>query len=408
MSENQFSPQDTNTNIWPEWQKQLAGLVLILLVPVIIVFFKPVLITMLLVVLTAYILRYPVNFLHRRLKLSYGISVFLVFFFFLILSFWGFVVVSGAVISAAINILSELQAFINANMPAAPESLNIGPVDLSFAIEPLQKLATSFVVSQLFGGPASIVNGFGRMLTSAADTVAQFAVVITILLFFLWEMPKTIGGIGRLFPENSRREYAILFERSDDLFKRYLFGSLLVVAFYWLLATVLFAVTGVSDPIIKGLIVGIPNFIPQVGGYISTILVFIIALISGSTKATMSTLLFAFVDMAIFMFASGIAYYFVDARVYSKSVKIPIWLILIGLTVFAAVLGLLGFLIAAAAIAIFGEFFVFTLKKIRGEDPYPGQPEPPLFTKYWDEEKAEAEKKEARKQKKESGKDDTQ
>ncbi|NJN54508.1 MAG: hypothetical protein HC804_06995 [Anaerolineae bacterium] len=93
-------------------------------------------------------------------------------------------------------------------------------------------------------------------------------------------------------------------------------------------------------------------------------------------------------NMVIFMVASGIAYYFVDARIYSKSVKIPIWLILIGLMVFSAVLGTLGFLIAAAAIAIFGEFFVFTLKKIRGEDPYPGEPEPPLFTKYWQEEAA--------------------
>jgi hypothetical protein len=71
-------------------------------------------------------------------------------------------------------------------------------------------------------------------------------------------------------------------------------------------------------------------------------------------------------------------------------------LILIGLGVFAAVLGLLGFLIAAAAIAIFGEFFVFMLKKIRGEDPYPGQPEPPLFTKYWDEEKAKKAKESAK------------
>ncbi|GIK54914.1 MAG: hypothetical protein BroJett015_05770 [Chloroflexota bacterium] len=128
---------------------------------------------------------------------------------------------------------------------------------------------------------------------------------------------------------------------------------------------------------------GVPNFIPQVGGYISTILVFIIALISGTNKFAVGPLVFAFLLMIIFMVASGIAYYFVDARVYSKSVKVPIWLILIGLIVFAAVMGTLGFLIAAAAIAIFGEFLVFTLKKIRSEDPHPSEPEPPLFTKYW-------------------------
>lgn len=384
MSESPTPPPTTSSTVWPDWQKQLAGLVLILLVPVIFVFFKPAFTILLITFLLAFILRYPINFLHRRLKLRYSIAVFLVFFVFLLLAIWAFVALTGAVISTAVTLLQELQTFINANMPTPPESLNLGPIDLSFLIAPLQRMATSFVITQLFGGPAGIVTGLGQLITNAADVMGQFAIIVTILLFFLLEMPTTIGGIGRLFPENSRREYAILIQRSDQLLANFFFGSLLVVGFYWLLAYVMFVITGISDPLLKGFIVGVPNFIPQVGGYISTILVFIIALISGTDRFAMGPLVFAFVMMIIFMVASGIAYYFVDARVYSKSVKIPIWLILIGLIVFAAVMGTLGFLIAAAAIAIFGEFFVFTLKKIRGEDPYPGEPEPPLFTKYWE------------------------
>ncbi len=383
MAENPNSPPKSSSVIWPDWQKQLAGLVLILLVPVIFVFFKPVIFTLLTILLLAFVLRYPINFLHRRLKLRRSLAVFIIFFLFMLLSIWAFVALTGTVISVAITMLQELQTFINANMPTPPESLNLGPIDLSFLIAPLQRMATNFVITQLFGGPTGIVTGLGQLITSAADLMGQFAIIVTILLFFLLEMPTTIGGIGRLFPENSRREYAILIQRSDTLLANFFFGSLLVVLFYWLLAWAMFSLAGVSDPLIKGFIVGVPNFIPQVGGYISTILVFIIALISGTSKFAMGPLLFAFVMMIIFMVASGIAYYFVDARVYSKSVKIPIWLILIGLMVFAAVMGTLGFLLAAAAIAIFGEFFVFTLKKIRGEDPYPDQPEPPLFTKYW-------------------------
>ncbi len=383
MSGDPNSPQKGSSTVWPDWQKQLAGLVLVLLVPVVFVFFKPALTTLLITLLLAFVLRYPVNFLHRRVKLRYSISVFLVFFLFLVIAIWAFVALTGTVISVAISMLQELQTFINTNMPAPPESLNLGPIDLSFLISPLQRIATNFVITKLFGGPAGIVSGLGQLLTSAADLMGQFAIIVTILLFFLLEMPTTIGGMGKLFPENSRREYAILIQRSDNLLANFFFGSLLVVGFYWLLATVMFSLSGVPNALIKGFIVGVPNFVPQVGGYISTILVFIIALISGTNKFAVGPLVFAFIMMIIFMVASGIAYYFVDARVYSKSVKIPIWLILIGLMVFAAVMGTLGFLVAAAAIAIFGEFLVFTLKKIRGEDPYPGEPEPPLFTKYW-------------------------
>lgn len=376
-------PVQTTDPKWPDWQKQLAAFVLVLFVPLTFIFFKPVLITLLFTFLLAYTLRYPINFLHRRLKLPYNIAVILVFFIFILLAMWAFIALTGAVISTAVNLVQELQTFINSHMPAPPPSLNVGPLDLSFLLAPLERWSGHFIVMRLFGGPSEIINGFSHLLSTAADLMGQFAIIVIILLFFLLEIPTTLGGIGRIFPENSRREYAILWQRFDTLLGKYLFGSLLIVGFYWLVAALLFAITGVSDPMIKGFIVAVPNFIPQVGGFISTILVFIIALISGSDTLAMSRLVFAFVLMIIFLLISGTAYYFVNARIYSKSVKLPIWLILVGLIVFSSLFGLLGFLLAAAVMGIFSELVVFTLKKIRGEDPYPGEPEPPLFTKYW-------------------------
>jgi hypothetical protein len=50
--------------------------------------------------------------------------------------------------------------------------------------------------------------------------------------------------------------------------------------------------------------------------------------------------------------------------------------------VFGAFMGVIGLFIAAAAVAIIGEIVDFALKKLRGEDPYPGQPEPLLFSQY--------------------------
>jgi predicted PurR-regulated permease PerM len=65
--------------------------------------------------------------------------------------------------------------------------------------------------------------------------------------------------------------------------------------------------------------------------------------------------------------------------VYSRSVDIPVWLILVGIVAFGAAFGLLGIIVAAAVIAMAGEVLDFILRKTRGEDPYPGVPEPPLF-----------------------------
>ena len=94
--------------------------------------------------------------------------------------------------------------------------------------------------------------------------------------------------------------------------------------------------------------------------------------------------MYVYTFLFIFMLISGIAYYVVDVRIYSKSVRVPVWIILVGIIAFAASFGVIGAFIAAAAVAMLGELLDFVLKKLRGEDPYPGEPEPPIFLPYLD------------------------
>jgi predicted PurR-regulated permease PerM len=227
---------------------------------------------------------------------------------------------------------------------------------------------------------ATVVERISRFTTF----VSGYGFVIITLLFLLLEWPTTAGIIGRRIPDASRRQYAILITRMINLGQRYLVGSLLIVLFYWVVTAILFFVSGVPYPIVLGLVVAIPNFIPQGGGLVSAILVFVITLVTGSTTFVVNRLVFAFIQMTIFMLISGIAYYFVDVRIYSKSVRVPVWIILVGIIAFAASFGVIGAFIAAAAVAIIGELLDFTLKKLRGEDPYPGEPEPPIFLPFLD------------------------
>jgi predicted PurR-regulated permease PerM len=232
----------------------------------------------------------------------------------------------------------------------------------------------------LLTSPGEFVTAIVARISRFTSFVSGYSLVIIVLLFFLLEWPRTLGIIGGRIPEASRREYAILLRRIVSLAQNYLLGSLLIVLFYWLVTAIIFAISGVPNAIVLALLVSIPQFIPQGGGLVSAILVFIVTMVTGSTTFAINRLIFAFIEMVIFMLISGTAYYFVDVRIYSKSVNVPVWVILVGIVAFAAALGVVGAFIAAAAIAIIGELFDFVLKKLRGEDPYPGQAEPPLFT----------------------------
>jgi len=363
---------------WADWQKQLAVLVLLVLIPVTLYVLRPVLVPLIYLFLIAFILRYPIKLLQTRLKLSYRTAVLLVYLLFVLLVFAALFWLFAALAGTAVSLLQGLQTALNALIPT-PQAVTIGPIDLSPIVQPLQRMAAIGGAVSLLASSGGLMNQLGSVLGLLAGFLSDLFFVVIILLFFLLEMPRTITAVAHLIPAPARREYAILFSRSVDLFQSYLVGSLVVVAFYWAVTAVIFAITGVPNAIVSGLIIALPKFIPSIGGIISIFMVFFYTLLFGSDTISMNPLLFAFLQMVAYMIISGVAYYFVDVRVYSRAVNIPVWVLLVGLVVFSAALGLLGVLIAAAVLAILGEVLNFVLKKLRGEEPYPGELEPPLF-----------------------------
>jgi predicted PurR-regulated permease PerM len=383
--EQQMIPQtQTNTAIWPDWQKQIVAVLLLLLIPVALYFLRPVLGPLLLTFAIAFVLMYPIRGL-QRLKLSYRLSALIVYFIFLVVSLVAIGWFVAYAVGALFDTIQSTREFIQQIFASVSGETEGGVRDLlslDFLSGGLKTLSLVGTGVSLLTSPSDFVAGIVERISRFTSFVSGYGFVTIVLLFFLLEWPRTMGIIARTIPDASRREYAILIRRIFSLGQNYLLGSLLIVLFYWVVTALLFAVSGVPYPIVLGLIVAIPNFIPQGGGLVSAILVFVITLVTGSTTFAVNRLIFAFIQMTIFMLVSGVAYYFVDARIYSKSVNVPVWIILVGIMVFGAFMGVIGLFIAAAAVAMIGEIVGFTLKKLRGEDPYPGVPEPPLFTKY--------------------------
>ena len=383
--EQQLSPQDQyQSAIWPDWQKQIVAVILLLLIPVALYFLQPVLGPLLLTFAIAFLLGYPIRGL-QRLNLSYRLAALLIYFLFLIVSLAAVGWFVAYAVGSLLDTLQSAREFFQQIFAGSSGQTDSGLSDLlrlDFLSNGLQAMSVVGAGVSLLRAPGDFVAAIVDRISQFTGFVSDYGFVTIVLLFLLLEWPRTMGIMARTIPDASRREYAILIRRIFNLGQNYLLGSLLIVLFYWVVTALIFAVSGVPHPIVLGLIVAIPNFIPQGGGLVSAILVFVITLITGSTTFAVNRLIFAFIQMTIFMLISGVAYYFVDARIYSKSVNVPVWIILVGIMVFGAFMGVIGLFIAAAAVAMIGEIIDFTLKKLRGEDPYPGEPEPPLFSQY--------------------------
>ncbi len=369
-----FSLPSKNTALWADWQKAIVTVLLLLALPVVLYFMRPVLGPLLLTFAIAFVLMYPIRWL-QRLKLSYRVSALIVYFIFLILSM---VAVGWFMVYAVQSLVETVQSarqFVQEVFADATGKTEIG-LSLDFLQDGLKALTVVGAGVSLLTSPSEFFAAVMDKISRFTSFVSAYGFVVVVLLFLLPEWPRTARIVSERIPDASRREYTILLRRVVNIGQSYLLGSLLIVLFYWLVTALIFALSGVPHAIVLGLLVAIPNFIPQGGGMISAIMVFVITMMTGSTTFALNRLLFAFIEMTIFMLISGVAYYFVDVRIYSKSVNVPVWVILVGIMVFAATMGGVGAFIAAAAVAILGEVFDFVLKKLQGIPPYPEEPEP--------------------------------
>ena len=362
---------ETAVNTWPDWQKQIVAVGLILLIPLTIYFLRPVMPAIIATIGIAFVLMYAIRFMQKYLNLSYGISAGLMYFLFLVLSIAFLIWLISSAITSLIETFTQAEQFVTeilANIGGSEEAEQ----SVHNVLKEGKSVLTLFSVgASVLSSPADFFANIAAKFDVFVHFFTNYALVLTVLPFFLFEWPRTKKAVGDRFAPASRREYGILVQRSMNLGQNFVLGSLLVALFYWILATVQFALTGIPNSIALGFLVGIPNFIPQVGGMISAGLVFVLVLMAGSETIAMNALMLAFVEMVAFMLISGVTYYFVDARIYAKSVRMPIWAILIGIVAFSAAFGIVGAIFAAAAVAIMGEVLDFTFKKLRGVEPYP-------------------------------------
>ncbi|RMF01811.1 MAG: AI-2E family transporter, partial [Chloroflexi bacterium] len=335
-------PRPTGPAIWPDWQKQIAAVLLLLLIPLVIYFLRLVLAPTLLTAAITFVLMYPVRWLQKFTKLSYRPAVLLVYLLFLIISL---VAVGWFVVSAVTSLIDTLQSArefadqLFAGVAGRTEGGAGNLLNLGFLSDGLKAMSVAGAGLSLLASPGEFFTAAFARLSGFTSFISGYAFVIILLLFMMLEWPRTANVIARRIPPESRREYAILIQRLINIGQNYLLGSLVIVLFYWAVTALLFWLSGVPYPVVLGLVVAIPNFIPQGGGLVSAILVFVITLVTGSTTFAINRLVFAFVEMAIFMLISGAAYYVVDVRIYSKSVNMPVWVILVGIMAFGAAMG---------------------------------------------------------------------
>jgi predicted PurR-regulated permease PerM len=201
-------------------------------------------------------------------------------------------------------------------------------------------------ISETLTQPETLAAIGGGALAAAAGLFSAISagfIIVALTLYFLASLTGMKNALYSLAPARDRVELSRLTEQVTASVGASLLGSLTLSALNGLVVFLLFFFIGLPYAALMALIAFIITFIPLFGSIIFLIIGSVVALFSSPTQA----LIFA-VGYLIYIQVES---YIVSPRVMTKAISIPPALVLIGAMAGAAMLGVVGVLLALPVIA---------------------------------------------------------
>jgi predicted PurR-regulated permease PerM len=356
--QNQQSSPPTKPGEWNLFTRQAAIVILMIGVLVLIRAMLPLLSLLAVTGIFVLVLSYPVNSLQKKRKMRYPVAVLVVFiplaiiFVFLVISSFEWLVGNFKLV------LDSLQNELQVSQNTIALLLNKFPG------------ANTSVTNLLVG----ILNAFREQLGAAVQCVSGLGVAFFLAFLFILEMPANLARSFESLSEYSQREFGILIDRLSNVWNGWLRSTVITSFLVGVTTALELYIFGIPYAGILGVIAGLLNLIPTFGPLIAYLLIIVVTFTQGSTRfttlsPTALTLLVWIVNMLINQFIRLVIF----PRLAGKAVRLPVFLVILGLVVAAVLWGVIGVILVIPLMGTVREVFSYVMRKINRQEPYPDE-----------------------------------
>jgi len=202
------------------------------------------------------------------------------------------------------------------------------------------------VLSQL---PGPLTGGVLGLTSQVFGAVVSFLTVVVFTVYFLLDLPRLRRGVVRLFPVDRRERYGRVVDIMVDKVGDYMIGRLAIGFIAGVVAFAGLEALRVPYPLPLAIFIGLLDLIPLLGHPIGSVAALLVALVTRGLWPT--TVLLAIV----FLVYQQVENYLIGPRVLRHSVDISAAAVLLAALIGAAILGVVGALVAipvAAALKV--------------------------------------------------------
>ncbi|PKM88542.1 MAG: AI-2E family transporter [Firmicutes bacterium HGW-Firmicutes-12] len=295
--------------------------------------------------LIAYVLHPLVDLLEKR-KLPRALAISVIYVF--------FAAIAAVVVFYALPvILRDLNNLVEVipHYTATIQNMVI-EFQLSYSRVPIPdgiREVSDGVINRFEQTSLSIIRGIVSGIIILLSQTFNIVLAPLLSFYFLMDYNEMGNKILCLIPTRYRQGLIVIAHEVDAVIKKVIRGNLLVATLVAILATVGMMIIGMDFPLLIGILVGITNFIPYFGAFISTVPIVLLALLKSKWLA-----LYVF---GVMVFIQQIEGNIISPKILGEYIGLHPLVIIFALLAGGTLWGFVGLLLAVPIAAILKVLF---------------------------------------------------
>ena len=368
------TPQPSNSSpSWGSTTKLVVALTIVAIMAALLVRFEFILSPILIAFVFAYLL-HPVASLIHRTRLSWQVSVSLIYLFILLLLL-SLLTVSG------VGLVQQVQSVIRiaqdglVTLPALIQSVSgqvyqFGPFQVDFRSLDLNALST-----QVLGMIQPLLSRTGDILSTiasgAASVLGWTLFVLLVSYFALLESGGMRGSIFKIEIPGYSKDIKRLRRELGHIWNAFLRGQVIIFFMTVLAYSIVLSILGVRYAIGLAFVAGVARFVPYVGPLVNYLVLCLVTYFQPYKFFDLSPLTYMLIVIGVCLVVDQIFDNLVSPRIMSQALKVHPAAVLVSAIICASLLGILGVVVAAPMLATVTLFFRYTMRKMLDLDPWP-------------------------------------
>lgn len=365
---------------WSSTTKLIVGLSIVAVIAAFLIQFRFIIGPLLMAFVLAYLLHPVAGYFSRLTRLAWKASVNLVFFVFVIILLALVFLVGLALVQQGQSLYLLVVKFVQ-DLPALAEEISsqtypIGPFVIDFSQYNLGDLVNQVLTN--LQGPLSRI---GSIITSLAGgtlgTLGWILFILVIAFFLLTETKSVTDTLVPIELPFYTPDMRLLGIELRKIWNRFLRGQVALIALVIITYSIMLLAFGVRYSLALALLIGLARLVPYIGPLVAWVTTFVVIFFQNGNYFGLQQWLFGLIVIGIGILVDQFFDNIVSPRLLGERLGIHPAALLVMAIVAANLLGVVGLILAAPALATFQLMVRYVTRKMLELDPFPPEAERP-------------------------------